>query len=173
MAKYQDRVYNMILRMVGRPADAEELAQETFLKALEKIGQFRGQSGFYTWLFRIAANLSISQRRRSARIRFQPLGGRDDDEADQLGELAGQTAYARQERPDSAALAAEAHQRIVEALDDLDEEFRLVVVLRDIEEMDYTQIAEVMEVPVGTIKSRLHRARGMLKDKLSDLVEES
>ena len=78
VAKYQDRIYNMLLRMCGRAADAEELAQEAFLRAMERIGQFHGKSKFYTWLFRIAANLASSHRRRSGRIKFHSLSGPED-----------------------------------------------------------------------------------------------
>ena len=170
VAKYQDRVYNMILRMCGRPADAEELAQETFLKALEKIGQFRGQSGFYTWLFRIAANLTISHRRRGGLIRFQSLMGGDDGDGEAM-DLAPRLAAANTPPPEAVMMTAELSSRLMAALDGLDDEFRLAVVLRDVEEMDYSQIAEVLEVPIGTVKSRLHRGREMLKEKLSDLMQ--
>ena len=172
VAKYQDRIFNMIYRMCGRRADAEELAQETFLKSLERIGQFRGQSQFYTWLFRIAANLTISHRRRGGRVRFQSLSGPEEFEQSQADALTAAMARRRNPAPDAAVMAAETHQRVMQALEELDDEFRLVVVLCDIEEMDYAQIAEVLGVPVGTVKSRLHRARCMLKEKLADLRAE-
>lgn len=171
VAKYQDRVFNLVLRMTGRQADAEELAQETFLKALSKIGQFRGSSSFYTWLFRIAANLAISHRRRAGRIRFRPLDSHDEMGESGDGSRAGALPSLRTPAPDAAAMAAETNQRLAEALEELDEEFRIVVILRDVEDMDYTQIAHVLELPEGTVKSRLHRARCMLRDKLADLVE--
>ncbi len=169
VAKYQDRIFNMIYRMCGRRADAEELAQEAFLKALERITQFRGQSQFYTWLFRIAANLTISHRRRGGRVRFQSLSGPEEFEQSQADALTAAMARRRSPAPEAAVMAAETHQRVMEALEELDDEFRLVVVLCDIEDMDYAQIAQVLGVPVGTVKSRLHRARCMLKEKLADL----
>jgi RNA polymerase sigma-70 factor (ECF subfamily) len=169
VAKYQDRIFNMIYRMCGRRADAEELAQEAFLKALERITQFRGQSQFYTWLFRIAANLTISHRRRGGRVRFQSLSGPEEFEQSQADALTAAMARRRTPAPEAAVMAAETHQRVMEALEELDDEFRLVVVLCDIEDMDYAQIAQVLGVPVGTVKSRLHRARCMLKEKLADL----
>ncbi len=170
VAKYQDRVFNLTFRMCGRQADAEELAQETFLKALERIGQFRGNSGFYTWLFRIAANLTISHRRRAGRIHFSSLTGPDDGDDSRTDALTAETAARRIPDPTAAAVSAETRQRIMEAMQGLDEEFRLVVVLRDIEDMDYAQIAEVLDTPVGTVKSRLHRARTLLKEKLGHLM---
>jgi RNA polymerase sigma-70 factor (ECF subfamily) len=172
VAKYQDRIYNLILRMCGSRADAEELAQETFLKALERISQFRGQSQFYTWLFRIAANLALSHRRRGGTVRFQPLGGAGEDfEGSQADALTAAVAKRRAPGPDAAAMSAETSRRVGRALEELDDEFRLVVVLCDIEGMEYARIADVLEVPVGTVKSRLHRARCILKVKLADLVE--
>ena len=170
VAKYQDRIFNMVFRMCGRRADAEELAQEAFLKALERIGQFRGQSQFYTWLFRIAANLTISHRRRSGRVRFQSLTAPEEFEQGQAEALTAAVARRRIAAPEAAVMAAETHRRVMDALESLDDEFRLVVVLCDMEDMDYAQIAQVLAVPVGTVKSRLHRARCMLREKLADLV---
>ncbi|MBL7219149.1 MAG: sigma-70 family RNA polymerase sigma factor [Phycisphaerae bacterium] len=172
VAKYQDRIYNMLLRMCGRAADAEELAQEAFLRAMERIGQFHGRSKFYTWLFRIAANLAISHRRRSGRIKFHSLSGPEDGDSRGGDALTSPTAARRQVGPQEAAVAAETNQRVMIALSELDEEFRLVIVLRDIEEMDYAQVADVMNVPVGTVKSRLHRARAMLRDRLRGLLDD-
>ena len=170
VAKYQDRIYNTILRMCGRAADAEELAQETFLRALERIGQFKGRCEFYTWLFRVAANLAISHRRRSARIRFQSLSADEELAGTQADALTAAVALRRDPPPKTAAMTNESRQRVLEALEGLEDEFRLVVVLCDIEEMDYSQAADVIGVPIGTIKSRLHRARCVLKERLADLV---
>jgi RNA polymerase sigma-70 factor (ECF subfamily) len=172
VAKYQDRVYNMLLRMCGRPADAEELAQEAFLRAMERIGQFHGRSKFYTWLFRIAANLAISHRRRGGRIKFHSLTGPDDGDSSGEDALGLNLVFKQQSGPPEAAAAAEMNEYVMAALAELDDEFRLVIVLRDIEEMDYSQVADVIDVPVGTVKSRLHRARAMLKDKLRGLLDD-
>ena len=172
VAKYQDRIYNLIFRMHQRPADAEELTQETFLKALENLPRFRGQSQFYTWLFRIAANLTISHRRRHGRLRFASLtAGDDDGEGSQADHLTAAMAERRSPGPEADAMTAETRRQVAAALEELDEEFRLVLVLRDIEDMDYGQIASVLDVPVGTIKSRLHRARCALREKLEDIVK--
>ncbi len=172
VAKYQDRIYNMLLRMCGRPADAEELAQEAFLRAMERIGQFHGRSKFYTWLFRIAANLASSHRRRSGRIKFHSLSGPEDGDSSSTDALTSEMAARCQIGPQEAAVAAEMNQHVMSALGKLDDEFRLVIVLRDIEEMDYAQVADVMNVPVGTVKSRLHRARAMLRDRLRGLLDD-
>lgn len=170
VAKYQDRIFNLVSRMCPRRADAEELAQEVFLRALEKLDQFRGHSQFYTWLFRIAANLVLSHRRREGRIRFVPLAEGADCDGQASAAPAAVLAQRRHPAPEAEAMAAETSVRVAEALETLDEEHRLIVVLRDMEDMDYAEIAAVLDLPVGTVKSRLHRARGLLKEQLSDLV---
>ena len=170
VTKYQDRIYNMILRMGPRPAEAEELAQEAFLRAMERIEQFRGKSRFYTWLFRIAANLTISHRRRSGRIKFRSLTSTEGPGGSPGDSLTAGLAQKRFPGPVASVLSAEIGDRVERALDELDEEFRDVVVLRDMEQLDYAEIAQVLDLPIGTVKSRLHRARCVLKNKLADLV---
>jgi len=170
VAKYQDRVVNLAFRLCGRREDAEELAQEAFLKALEKIAQFRGASRFYTWLFRITANLAISHRRRKGRIHFHSLDAAAELSASQAAALTAATAARREDAPPAAAMAAETQHRVAAALAELDDGARLIVLLRDAEDMDYAQIAEVMEIPLGTVKSRLHRARSALRERLAAVV---
>jgi RNA polymerase sigma-70 factor, ECF subfamily len=165
--RYQDRLFNTLLRLCGNSHDAEELCQDTFVRFLAKIGEFRGGSGLYTWLFRIAMNLALSHRRRGGKVRFAPLEARAGEE----GNLAHALADGRQEAPDEQAELAEEHQRVLAALEGLEQEFRAVVVLRDVEGMDYEQIAQVLNVPVGTVRSRLFRARHKLADKLKDMAQ--
>lgn len=167
VVQYQDRVLNTCWRISGRPDDAEDLTQETFLKALESIGTFRRQSGFYTWLFRIAVNVSISHRRRKGRMPRLSLHAGDGQ-----GDLA-ETISAGARAPDpSARMSTRETQRLVQdGLDALDDEQRAIIVLRDLEGFDYRQIAEIIEVPEGTVKSRLHRARMELKERLKRVVE--
>jgi len=170
VAKYSDRVYNLTFRMCGRRADAEELTQETFLKALERISQFRGNSHFYTWLFRIAANLTISHRRRRSRVKFHSMNDSEDGSDAKVDLFTMDIAKRRTPRPDSAAMSDEISSKISAALDELDDEFRIAVLLRDVEGLDYADIAKVLNVPVGTVKSRLHRARLLLRGKLASLM---
>lgn len=170
VAKYQDRLMNVVWRICPRRCDAEELTQEAFLKALERLGQFRGHSQFYTWLFRIAVNLAVSHRRRSGRMRILPLSDCSEGQPSNAATPA-EPAGKRNPAPDSAAISAETAKRVAAELDALDEEFRVVLILRDIEDMDYAQIASVLDLPVGTVKSRLHRARCILKERLIDLVQ--
>ncbi len=168
VGRYQDRVYNSILRLCGNADDAEELCQESFVKALENLPTFRQASGFYTWLFRIAMNLAISHRRRGGRVKFHSLDPTDGD---------GQSRRLQEALPDRdvadpgrAAMQSDTNSRVIKALEELDEEFGVVVVLRDIEEMNYDEISQVLGIPAGTVKSRLYRARCMLQEKLKDVL---
>ena len=116
--EYQDRIYNLIFRMCHRAEDAEELAQETFLKAFEKIGQFRGTSRFYTWLFRIAKNLTISHCRRRGKVKFIPLTQPDSDDPAPGEALTAATAMRREPSPEEQAISQETADRIASALGD-------------------------------------------------------
>ncbi|MFQ5430206.1 MAG: sigma-70 family RNA polymerase sigma factor [Phycisphaerae bacterium] len=169
--RYQDRIFNVCWRMCGNRTDAEDLAQEAFVRALQAIGRFDARSRFYTWLFRIAVNLVISDRRKRTRAR---LGSSERDRANREAE--GRPAADPQDRlasrdspPDVRAADRERHARVLEALGALDEVHRTVVVLRDVESFGYDEIAEILEVPVGTVKSRLHRARLALREELTPL----
>ncbi|GMU21738.1 MAG: DNA-directed RNA polymerase sigma-70 factor [Phycisphaerae bacterium] len=168
VTKYQDRVLNTCWRMTGRFEDAQDLTQETFLHALEAIGTFRRQSGFYTWLFRIAVNLSISHcRRRSRTARLALHMGDGECNAD-AGAAMGHSGA--QDEPSARMSARETQQLVLRGLEQLEEDQRALIVLRDIESFDYRQIADILELPVGTVKSRLHRARMELRDRLKPLI---
>ncbi len=170
VAKYQDKVYNTCWRIGGSRQDAGDLTQEAFCKALESIGDFRRKSGFYTWIFRIAVNLSISHRRKAGRT--VNLGSEEAGPSGIDQQAAGLIRRVDKEDRDPAA-EAERHQTralVVEAVAELDEEFRTAVVLRDIEGFDYDEIADILDVPVGTVKSRLHRGRMALRKRLAPLL---
>jgi len=173
VSKYQDRVYNTCWRLCGHAEDARDLTQEAFLHALRAIDAFRGKAGFYTWLFRIAVNLSISHRRREQRT--VKLSLRQDDDAhlleSQAGGLVRGTRVVRNEDPAGQAEMREAHRAVIKALDELDDEYRAVLVLKDVESFDYQQIAEILEIPIGTVKSRIHRARMAMREKLTRVLE--
>ena len=159
VTRYQDRVFNTILRMCRNRADAADLTQTTFLKALEALGSFEARAGVYTWLFRIAVNLTISfirgQKRKPASLQQPDLSGRPRDP--KAPAKAG-------EGPDLET--RELLHKLEAALAELDEEFRAAVVLRDIEGLDYATIGQVLALPVGTVKSRIHRGRALLRDKM-------
>ena len=175
---YQDRLYNAVLRLVGDREEARELTQEAFMRGLMKIDSFRGDASPYTWLFRIAVNLAISHLRKTSRFRVfsldRPGGGKggrhgDDDQASGLLDRVAR------ERPDSAPPAKlegrERDQAVLTALGRLDAEYRAVLVMRDIEGFDYQQMADVLGLPLGTLKSRLFRARLALRDELKAYMQ--
>ena len=170
--RYQDRVFNTVWRICGHSDDARDLTQDAFLKAYESIGSFRGHSGFYTWLFRIAVNLAISHQRTAKRRPAQSLDAAP--EAGTGGSQAATLAARMQEKmahnPAGEAIKTEIHGHVVAALQKLDDEFRAVIVLRDIEGFDYGRIAEVLGIAPGTVKSRLHRGRLALRTLLAGVL---
>jgi len=164
--RYQDRLYNAIYRLIGSPEDARDLLQDTFVKAYENLGGFRGGSSLYTWLFRIAVNTTLSHRRKR---RVAPAASPSADEDDPA--TVDCLPDTRAPDPADPLLSAETEAAVQAAIDSLGEEHRTVVVLRDIQDLDYQEMAEILDVPTGTVKSRLHRARLMLKDKLEPLFK--
>lgn len=161
VARYQHRIYNVCYRMCHNHADALDLTQTAFLKAYEALPRFQIQARFYTWLFRIAVNTTLSHRRNQRRRPTLSLSGGDDE--DRMYEP---PAPANGSDPAGDAERDELHRELEEALQRLDDEFRAPVVLRDVEGLDYAAIAEILEVPVGTVKSRIFRGRTMLREML-------
>jgi RNA polymerase sigma-70 factor (ECF subfamily) len=162
--RHQDRLYPAILRLLGLEEDARDVLQDAFVRAYVKLDQFQGTSSFYTWIYRIAINLAVSrQRRRRPRlIDFRDRRRHDDsptNPADASREADPSVAYDRVER----------EQQIREALAALSPEHRAVVVLKDLEDHRYEEIAEILNIPVGTVRSRLHRARCELRQLLCGL----
>jgi RNA polymerase sigma-70 factor (ECF subfamily) len=169
VVSYQDRLYNAMLRMVGNEQEAQELTQETFVRGLCKIETFRGEASAYTWLFRIAVNLVISQLRKVQRHRTYSLeaaGGNGRFEADQASGLLDRVARDPGEQPVEVLQRRERQEHVVAALGRLEAEYRAVLVMRDIEGFDYQQMADILGLPLGTLKSRLFRARLALRDEL-------
>lgn len=170
--KYQNRIYNVILKMCGNPDDAAELSQETFVKVIEGIDKFKGRSSFYTWLFRIAVNLTLNHCQRSARTATRSLDAEEQD-ADGTGRqmLRDFLSDDRAVDPALAAQSRELCELTKKSLLRLDEPQRAVVVLRDIEGMSYAEIADVLNVELGTVRSRLSRARSNLREILEALLK--
>lgn len=161
VTRYQDRLFNSISRLVRCETLAADVVQDAFVLAWRKLDRFGGRSAFYTWLFRIARNQAIS-RLRSARPAVS---------LDALEEAAGPGLAQSREGPAGAALEREENRMLLEqALDRLSEEHRTILVLRELEDMDYEQISEVLECPVGTVRSRLFRARLQLRGELMRTV---
>lgn len=157
LQRYQDRVFNTIYRMCRNRADAADLTQTTFVKALEALPGYQAQAAVYTWLFRIAVNLTISWLRSRKRVPVSlDSAGRDGRTIEPRPRELQPIGHELEQR--------ELLERLEKALDQLEEDSRVVVVLRDIEGMDYAQISETLGLPVGTVKSRIHRARQILRE---------
>lgn len=169
LKRHQKRLYNVCLRMVGNRDDAAELTQDTLLKIVEHISGFRADSQLTTWMVRIAMNQSISHLRKRRLRHTSSLDGplHDGQQDDQAGALRQSLVDHREPRPDQRVQLLELGMQIQSALQRIDPDFRAALVLRDVEQMDYQQMAEVLEVPVGTVKSRLFRARLALRQQLS------
>jgi RNA polymerase sigma-70 factor (ECF subfamily) len=157
--RYQDRLYSTVYRLVNRTEDAQDVVQEAFLNAYQALDSFKGDSLFFTWLYRIAVNTAISLKRRQRAML--------SIEANRHAEAAIEPADPSSEsRPEYGLEQEEQGQRIREALARLSPEHRMVLVLKDMEGHKYEAMAEILEVPIGTIRSRLHRARSELRDIL-------
>ncbi len=172
VAKYQDRVYNTCWRICGNVDDARDLTQDAFLKALESIGRFEEKSSFYTWLFRIAVNLTISHGRKRQRRATVPLERNPTDREvnRQVVGLIDRLHGSEDDNPERAAQKAETNEFVIRALNALDEDHRTVLVLKDIESLGYEEIAAILSVQLGTVKSRVHRARMALREKLKPVL---
>jgi RNA polymerase sigma-70 factor (ECF subfamily) len=164
--RYQDRLYNSVYMMVNSAEDARDLTQEAFVHAFRRLDSFRGDSAFYTWLFRIAVNATISFRRKAVR--------RKTISVESVREASGNEPIDDDDgtRP-SARMEVHEQQRVVRAaLAELSEEFRTAIVLTEIEGLSYEDAAETVGCPIGTIRSRIHRARNELRDKLRIALKE-
>jgi RNA polymerase sigma-70 factor (ECF subfamily) len=161
--KYQGRLFNTLWHVVGSREEAEDVSQEAFVQAFLKLGSFRGGSAFYTWLYRIAFNVSISRRRRKrAEVSMDLHRERTGDEP--LDACGG---------PDEHVLREEQVRQVRRAIGTLQEQHRAIVVLRELEGCCYETIAEILDLPVGTVRSRLHRARLQLRQQLKGVLQEN
>jgi RNA polymerase sigma-70 factor (ECF subfamily) len=170
--KYQNRIYNIILKMCANADDAAELTQDTFVKIIESIDGFHGKSSFYTWAFRIAVNLTLNYCKRNAKFGAQSLDGADEGNGEQ-GRQQLRMVLADVNLPDPGAITADRElcEIIMRVLMMLDDEQRAVMLLRDVEGMNYAQIAEVLNVELGTVKSRISRARARLKEIMEIILQ--
>jgi len=170
--KYQNRIYNVTLKMCGNPDDAAELTQEAFVKVIESINKFQGKSSFYTWLFRIAVNLTLNHCQRTSRTATRSL---DSEESGQEGAAKQylKDFLSDESAADPAVLAQsrELCELAKQSLLKLDEPQRAVIVLRDIEGMNYNDIADVLNIELGTVRSRLSRARSHVRDILEAMLK--
>lgn len=156
VCRHQGRLFNTLVHVVGSREDAEDVAQEAFVQAFVKLDSFRGQSAFYTWLYRIAFNVAVSRRRRKrAEVSMEVHRERTGFEPVEAGT-----------EPEERLQQEEQLEQVRQAIARLTDEHRTMIVLRDIEGCRYEVIAEILDLPVGTVRSRLHRARLQLREAL-------
>lgn len=166
---YQDKIYGYVSRMLGDPDEAEDVAQETFVRAYRSLPHFRGAASFHTWLYRIASNLAIDVARRNRRQSTgnfsldEPL---ESEEGDYEREIADESGS-----PEQLTQRREMQELVRQAVAELPEKLRAVVVLYELQGESYEDIAEILGCPLGTVKSRLFNARSQLKDMLEQLVD--
>ena len=167
VVKYQNRIYNVVLKICADPDDAAELTQETFVKVIQNLHRFEGRSGFYTWAFRIAVNLTLNYCRRNARLAVRSLDAEQQQYDSQERQVL-KDYLSDDSSPDAAVVVQrkELYEIAAKALMRLDEAQRAVVILRDIEDMSYARIAEVLDIELGTVRSRLSRGRSKLREVL-------
>ena len=167
VTKYQRRLNRLLSRLIRDPAEVEDVAQETFIKAYRALGSFRGESAFYTWLYRIgintAKNYLVSQRRRAPTTTgFDAAEAEAFEEGDQLRDI---------NTPERLLMTRQIGETVEQAMAALPEELRTAIVLRELEGMSYEEIANIMECPIGTVRSRIFRAREAISERLKPLLD--
>jgi RNA polymerase sigma-70 factor, ECF subfamily len=164
--KYQHKLVKLVMRYVRNPAEAEDIAQEAFIKAYRALPQFRGDSAFYTWLYRIAINTAknaVVSRDRS------PIEYNLDRSSDESYDMQGRMKDS--ETPEGLVLTDEIRSIVNAAIDALPEDLRTAIVLRELEGLSYEEIAATMDCPVGTVRSRIFRAREAIDRRLREVFE--
>jgi RNA polymerase sigma-70 factor, ECF subfamily len=164
--KYQHKIVQLVNRYVKDPAEAQDVAQEAFIKAYRALGKFRGDSAFYTWLYRIAINTAknylVARSRRNSDYEIDIQDAEQFQNAPELKAM---------DTPDQLLMNEEIIEVIKSAIDKLPEEMKIAITLREFEGMSYEEIAEAMECPVGTVRSRIFRAREAIDKKLTPLLD--
>jgi RNA polymerase sigma-70 factor (ECF subfamily) len=165
--KYQQRIINVITGFVHDPVEAQDVAQEAFVKAYRAIPNFRGDSAFYTWLYRIAIN--TSKNHLAARARRPPTSDVDAADATNVYDAPELKEF---ETPESNLVSDELEQAIHQAIDELQEDTATAIKLREFEGMSYEEISEAMECPIGTVRSRIFRAREAIEQRIQTVMGE-
>ncbi len=163
VSQYQDRLYPTVFRLTGCAEEAQDLLQDAFLRAFEKLDHFHGDSSFYTWVYRIAVNLTLSNRRRK-RLSVSLQQGREGNSSEPAADV-------EESDPSLPLERAERDRLIQEALGSLAPDHRAVVVMKEFDGLHYEEIGAILGIPVGTVRSRLHRARCELRERLRSLVD--
>jgi RNA polymerase sigma-70 factor, ECF subfamily len=172
--RHQDKIYALALHLLRDPADAEEVVQETFLAALEKLASFRGDAAFSTWLHRVAANAALMRLRRRRRSPEGPAELPIEEmlpHFDETGRIDATPYHDWSKRADEQLSDREIRRAVEEAVQNLPEDYRIVFLLRDVEGFSSEEMAELLGISVAAAKSRLHRARLVLRESLRKYLE--
>ncbi|HYE83248.1 MAG TPA: sigma-70 family RNA polymerase sigma factor [Clostridia bacterium] len=167
ISSYDKRAYNIAYRIMGNEEDAKDMAQEALLRVFKSIKDFKGQSAFSTWLYRIVTNVCLDELRRRKNDKYVPL---ESTVQTDNGELHMELCSDK-ETPESAYERVEQRELITKAIRELNDEYKSVIVLRDIQGFSYDEISNMLDCSLGTVKSRINRARTMLRDKLKASME--
>ena len=170
ISRYQQPVYSIVFRLLGSSSDASDVVQEVFLKVFRNVGSFRGQSSLRTWIYRIAVNEAHNHRRWFARHCKREIALEDSNEKNERANCIERTADPGRS-PFDLTLDGETRALIEGALAEINPVFRTAVVLRDIENLSYEEIAEILQLSIGTVKSRILRGRDALRRELSQRLE--
>ncbi|MEZ6017615.1 MAG: sigma-70 family RNA polymerase sigma factor [Planctomycetota bacterium] len=165
--RYQARLFGLVRHYLRNPVEVEDIVQETFLKAFTRLSSFQQSSAFYTWLYRIAVNTILDQKKRKSRSPIQPMA-----EPEELGAPSSEAIERMTVRPEARLERQEIADITHGVLAELPEIFRTVLVMREFEGLAYQEIADVLEISIGTVESRLFRARARFKQKLLQLHPE-
>ncbi len=171
MELYQRRVFALCFRFLHQREEAEDITLDTFTQVFKSIDSFRGDSKLSTWLFRVAVNLCKNRRKRHAR-RHRSSHQALDSVAESSFSAAEGVVVGSVERPDELLEGRRMEKIVKDAIMQIDPEFRRLVILRDVEDLSYDEIAEVTELPKGTVKSRIHRGRAQLKERVERILAE-
>ena len=164
--RYQHKIHGLLGRYLRRPEEVEDVAQEAFIKAYRALPRFRGQSAFYTWLYRIAVNAAKNHLASAAR---KPQAVEIEGDGANLGDAV--EALRDEDDPEGALRQAELQAAITDAIEALPNELRLALTLREFDGLSYAQIAEIMDCPVGTVRSRIFRARESVDRRIRPLTD--
>jgi len=165
--KYQQRVINLVSRFVRSHADAQDVTQDAFLKAYRALPNFRGDSAFYTWLYRIAVNTAKNHLATQSR-----RAGELDKDISEIEQIEANDALRDKATPERLLLRDEIQATVLTAIRELPEDLRTAIMLREVDGMSYEDIAGVMECPIGTVRSRIFRAREGVDKQLKPLLDE-
>jgi RNA polymerase sigma-70 factor (ECF subfamily) len=166
--RYQHKVVKLVARLLRDRTEAEDVAQEAFVKAYRALGSFRGDSAFYTWLYRIAVNTARNALASRQRRPLQYEAGLSESE-----QSAVESRMRHTDTPEANALSEEIHETVNRVIGELPEDLRTAIILREVEGLSYEEIAAAMDCPVGTVRSRIFRARDAIDRVLGPLIDES